>query len=1089
MSEVYYDIRKQGKAQDNQGKHLYFILPLDFYGKDDQDYTAYHVWTANDSGFIMSVTAGIQVDMNDWLEGGNHSDQLYGGDGNDLLEGHDKNDQLIGGRGSDTAYGGNDFDIILGDWSDYPDVFYNGTKITAFDIPAESDQVTGDDRLYGGDGSDIIIGGPGNDQIDGGPRGGGFLDDVTGGSGADLFLLSYNDPGQQEQGSSFWDIWGESTAVDVAGGFSENVIEQLERKAAKQILQAGFDEFENSSTGAMLMGPLGSVGFSLGESLVESLLQKSPVAKPPKPQDTLVIRDFDPREDVLVLPLPLTATSVGGQAHYFGASAAEQNVGKYPELNLAPRTNTWGLQWTHGGDNTEFAQVFFADEYLEAMGIDPSDKNSATVEGFYNNILTTGVIWDSVSGMQNANKNYAFSASQDDVVVNYKAPSGSQTLIFGALSGWVVTATGLDGERLGGTNFGDIISASKVIIPADEVLNNQGILDTNVFVYGFGGDDEIYGNNGSDSLYGGDGDDRLYGFATPADNQNGNRYNRLYGGDGDDTLFAGAGTSAMDGGDGERDAVSYQLSPRGVTVDLSTAPTIDSAPDIPSSRNFPGLASDFPGVAFTGYATGYSVYDILSGIEDIVGSDYDDTLIGDAGDNIIDPGFGNDAIYGGGGGTDYVSYQSLDLDPNDDGTYKTGVTVDFHERIFRKVAADGTEYNDTGLSGFVGVIGSRGNDILLGANTHDTFFGYSAGNDSIDGRAHKNTLSYKEALGAVTIDVAKGTTQKTVFNGYVTDATGNQTPADSSPDGVDSFANIDVFRGSQFDDTIIGGQFAPDDTASLDAKIASPDPVRLRGGGGDDTLVYQGSIGDIRISTNLQRIRSDSFDAKLKNIETWEFDEYSVLVRRFDKAATNLDGKGVVIGHQRKNDLLVGHANAADELVGRRGSDALLGLGGDDALRGGRGRDEVLGFSGNDVLRGGRGNDTLVGFAGDDWLKGGAGRNTLDGGKGDDVFVFSGFLRKHDGSKSKADKVIGYEAGEKIVLKLPTYASSIRDDVLDKSSFHEGSKATAPHHRIIIDADKGLLIFDANGSRKGGAVVVAKFLEGDVPQLDNLLIT
>lgn len=110
-------------------------------------------------------------------------------------------------------------------------------------------------------------------------------------------------------------------------------------------------------------------------------------------------------------------------------------------------------------------------------------------------------------------------------------------------------------------------------------------------VIGGAGDDLLSGSVGAEALDGRAGDDRFYAYA------------------GDDTLIGGPG----------RDVVDYIESPRAVTADLAT-----------------------------GQATGDG-RDRLLGIEDVLGSGFDDVLTGDAGPNLIDGRFGTDTCRGGGG--------------------------------------------------------------------------------------------------------------------------------------------------------------------------------------------------------------------------------------------------------------------------------------------------------------------------------------------------------------------------------------------------------------------------------------------------------
>ena len=148
---------------------------------------------------------------------------------------------------------------------------------------------------------------------------------------------------------------------------------------------------------------------------------------------------------------------------------------------------------------------------------------------------------------------------------------------------------------------------------------------------GLGGDDLLDGGDGNDALFGGDGDDTLFG------------------GEGDDVLQGGAGNDFLDGGDGI-DTADYSDSHSGVTVNLEKGyaeeqadtafdKTYDTSDQL-SSR--PAPASPYGGSTTT-------TTDKLDGIENVHGSDHDDTIVGDSGANTLMGGDGDDTIYGGAG--------------------------------------------------------------------------------------------------------------------------------------------------------------------------------------------------------------------------------------------------------------------------------------------------------------------------------------------------------------------------------------------------------------------------------------------------------
>ena len=125
------------------------------------------------------------------------------------------------------------------------------------------------------------------------------------------------------------------------------------------------------------------------------------------------------------------------------------------------------------------------------------------------------------------------------------------------------------------------------------------------------GPDILIGDEKANILDGGDHNDVI--DAKGGDDQ-------LLGGKGGDLLIGGEGADELNGGSGS-DTASYASSASGVNVDLNA------------------------GTASGGDATG----DTLTGIENLTGSDADDTLTGDSSDNIIKGGAGADIIDGGGG--------------------------------------------------------------------------------------------------------------------------------------------------------------------------------------------------------------------------------------------------------------------------------------------------------------------------------------------------------------------------------------------------------------------------------------------------------
>jgi Ca2+-binding RTX toxin-like protein len=130
-------------------------------------------------------------------------------------------------------------------------------------------------------------------------------------------------------------------------------------------------------------------------------------------------------------------------------------------------------------------------------------------------------------------------------------------------------------------------------------------------IIGTAGNDNLVGGGDFDIITGGAGDDVIDGGA-------GN--DKMTGQDGNDIFLGGAGADFMDGGTGV-DTVDYGASASAVIVNFNSGA---------------GLGGDASG-------------DTLIDIENLVGSQYNDTLLGTAGDNRLNGGAGNDRLVGGDG--------------------------------------------------------------------------------------------------------------------------------------------------------------------------------------------------------------------------------------------------------------------------------------------------------------------------------------------------------------------------------------------------------------------------------------------------------
>lgn len=216
-------------------------------------------------------------------------------------------------------------------------------------------------------------------------------------------------------------------------------------------------------------------------------------------------------------------------------------------------------------------------------------------------------------------------------------------------------------------------STRRVITGTEAADVIVGLGDGHV-ISGQGGDDLICGGPGDDTLIGGDGDDVLVG-------RGGN--DRLVGGPGDDELRGGSGIDVAD----------FSDAPGPVVVDLKA-----------------------------GTAQGEGT-DAVSGIENLIGSSYGDTLRGDTRANAIRGGPGDDVIDGRGGD------DLLEGGPGDD-TIRGGTGRDTIR------GGDGAD-RLVGGAGDDAVFGGLGDDHLAGGAGNDSLFG-GGGDDLLDGGARRD---------------------------------------------------------------------------------------------------------------------------------------------------------------------------------------------------------------------------------------------------------------------------------------------------------------------------------------------------------------
>ncbi|MCY4415662.1 MAG: hypothetical protein OXE87_05055 [Chloroflexi bacterium] len=512
--------------------------------------------------------------------------------------------------------------------------------------------------------------------------------------------------------------------------------------------------------------------------------------------------------------------------------------------------------------------------------------------------------------------------------------------------------------------------------------------------------------------------------------------NNIRGHGGDDTVEGLAGGDKLWGEGGTGDTLSYASSDAGVTVSIANR------------------------TASGGHAQGDTG---LGGFENLIGSEHDDTLTGDANANVIEGGDGEDTLSGG-GGNDTLSYASSGW-----------VQVSF---ATTPVTAKRNHAEGDTISGFENFLGSDEGDAFTGDANNNVIYA-SAGRDTYDGGDGNDTLTYASfETGAVVnvtgegdivsnVETIIGTNAGDTINGDSVDNTINGNAGD---DTISGGAGDDIITGGNGLDTLNGG--AGDDTISggnhNDRLKGGAGADTIDGGNGGDTVDYSGSPSGVTVNlttnvntgghaqgdklNNIEHIEgsshadnltgdehvnyfwggagADAFDGK--GGEDWVWYTTSptsgITIDMVTPANSTGQAKGDTftsierVSASVHNDTITGN-NDNNHISGEAGNDTLKGGGGDDIIYGGEGQDTLYGDAGDDKIHGSfyglddriedRGatvppHNDVRGGAGNDKLAGLEGWATLTGGTGTDEFFLLGAITGFDLT------IADYASGEKI---------------------------------------------------------------------------
>ena len=614
--------------------------------------------------------------------------------------------------------------------------------------------------------------------------------------------------------------------------------------------------------------------------------------------------------------------------------------------------------WGRGG-NDELDGLRGNDMLFGGSGDDELDggRGDDTLEGGYGADVLTGGDGDDTA---------SYAGSMMGVTVrlhNSKAMGGDAK---GDTFGATVEATYTDKDK-------DEITA---MLP--DIMNLTGSANADVLAGDFR-DNTIMGGGGDDKIYGGpdpknlpmdrgdvDNDDTLMG-------EGGN--DMIFGGGGDDTLDGGAGNDMLVGGGGAdtyrggagsdmiyADAMDVNINGFGPEDDTDTTDvneSIDDPMDVDTLSYAMVSNEDETGITADISATNENI----TNIENIVGSDYDDTLTGDAQDNVIEGGDGGDDLDGGahGDGGDTLSYA------NSDGRVTVTLVADAEAETSRAHASRDTAENfenvtgsayDDRLTGDVNanvLKGGAGDDEIVGDAGADTVEG-GAGADEMDGDDGNDTADEDREAAANNADVLSyaGSDAGVTVNLATASASGGHATGDTivtyevtieAEDDDDDDIDLDVstfeyVTGSMHDDSLTGDH-------RNNHLVGMGGDDNLRGGAGMDVLV--GGPGADMLDGGEDEDEKDNMIPGIDLNDDGDFDdtdEVAPVAASIDWAvyrgakdavtvdlSTNRGTGGDAMGDTLVNiELVWGSMNAGDTFIAGPGADIIEGDGGSDTV-------------------------------------------------------------------------------------------------------------------------------------------------------------
>jgi Ca2+-binding RTX toxin-like protein len=812
---------------------------------------------------LLSIENAVGSAFDDTLRGSFGNNVLSGGAGDDVLTGDQGQDVVDGGDGVDTAtYENGNITLDLTVAGPQPIGDGHDTLISIENLTGSFFHET----FRGDGGANVLLGGDGNDVLEGraGP------DTLAGGAGIDTV----------EYGSSDAGVVVDLAASDASGGDATG--DSL--SGVENVTGSVFNDALRGDAGAnLLIGGLGDDMLAGGDG-----------------DDTLYGGDG-------------ALGDLGGN-----------DTASYANSSGAVAVSIWEVDSTQNTGGAGVDRLVYIENLIgSAFGDTLSGSDSA-------NVLDGGDGDDLLMGAGGA----------DVIVGNAGMDVAAYNESFGG-----VTINLATHAASGGTATGDVLSGIESIRGSSGVDSLTGDAGVN-HLDGYTDDDVIAGLGGADTLDGGAGRDTAdYSASSVAVTINlatgaasggdaagdmlqsfecviGSSFDDMLAGDGgDNTMRGGAGADVLAGGAG-LDTIDYTGSSAGVIVNLAaeTASGGDAEGDTLSgfehavgSANDDELIGDDAdnvlvggaGVDTASYAasasavsvdlarvgpqhTGGAGVDTLTGFENLTGSDFNDTLSGDAGANVLDGGAGDDRLIGGFGadviigGAGVDTYVDLAGTVNlTTGTGSGGDTLSGVENVW----GSGTIIGDGNANALTGYFGS---DTISGLGGDDDLSG-GPGTDTAIGGLGSDVYHVDEEADIVIENPGEGTDVVVAFDSYVL-------PANVEELRLSEFAfSSSVATGNELDNLIVGNQDANslNGSGGNDTLEGGGGADVLNGGTGSDTSTYLNASASASWVRNLDgswtvNAGADGVDM-VTNVEFLGFTDRDVFL---DRAARTFSGDG-----------------------------------------------------------------------------------------------------------------------------------------------------------------------------------------------------